>query len=126
MTFPEAVRTAILERYADFQGRSARSEYWWFVLFMVLLNFALGILSQILGSFGDLIGALVGLALLIPGIALTIRRFHDIDMSGWFTLLLLIPIVNIILILIWFTRAGTAGDNRFGADPLGGEAAPAD
>ncbi len=126
MGFTEAVRTAIMERYADFQGRSRRSEYWWFYLFQVLLSFAGQILAGILGAILPILGLIVAillvvafLGLLIPGIAVSIRRLHDLDKSGWWLLIGLIPLVGLIVLLYFFCSKGTDGDNRFGPDPKG-------
>lgn len=119
MGFMEAVQAVLLRRYADFQGRSRRAEYWYFTLFNVILNFVFALIVQAVGDWFNFVTMIIGLALIIPSIAVTIRRFHDIDMSGWWILTLLIPLVNIVLILVWFTRKGTDGDNRFGPDPLG-------
>lgn len=83
MGFMEAVQSVVIKRFADFQGRSARSEYWYFVLFNFLVQFVLGLIGQGSENAGNILGVIIGLALLIPGIAVTIRRFHDLDKSGW-------------------------------------------
>lgn len=114
MTFAEAIRTVLLEKYIEFSGRAPRSEYWWFLLFAVIVN----MLLEVLGI--DLVSFVVSAALLIPSIAVTVRRFHDIGKSGWWILTLLIPLLNLILILIWFTRKGESGANAYGPDPLAG------
>ena len=114
MSFTDAIKTVLLEKYIEFSGRAPRSEYWWFMLFNVILNFLLGRIGI------DLLAVVVSLALLIPGLAVTIRRWHDIGKSGWWTLTLLIPLVNLILILIFFTRKGDDGANAYGPDPLAG------
>lgn len=126
MGFAEAVKTAIFQRYADFQGRSRRSEYWYFLLFNFLLSFGgqllVGIAAAMVPALGGIIGILlliVSLGLLIPGIAITIRRLHDLDKSGWWILIFLIPLVNLIMMLVWFTQKGSEGDNQFGPDPTG-------
>ena len=98
-------------KYAVFSGRATRSEYWLFVL-----------LSIVATNFGNLInpklGVVVSLGLLIPAIAVAVRRLHDIGKSGWWYLLILIPFVGIIVILVWFCKKGTEGDNNYGTDPL--------
>lgn len=126
MGFMEAVKSVVLHRYADFQGRSRRSEYWWFYLFQVLLSFAGQILAGILGSILPILGLIIGillivafLGLLIPGIAVSIRRLHDLDRSGWWLLIALVPLVGLIVLLYFFCSKGTDGDNRFGPDPKG-------
>lgn len=115
MGFTEAVRTVLTERYADFQGRAARPEYWWFVLFNLLVNIAIGIIAGILGeTVGSILSLLVMLALIIPGIAVTVRRLHDTDRSGWWILIALVPLVGAIVLLVFMVLRGTPGENRFG------------
>ncbi|WP_176048929.1 DUF805 domain-containing protein [Burkholderia sp. BCC1644] len=123
MGFSEAVRT-VLNKYATFEGRARRAEYWYFTLVSVILS----IVVQIIGAGGRdgglitllLLGiiCLVSLALIIPGIAVSVRRLHDTGRSGWFLLIALIPIVGGILLLVWMCSRGTDGPNRFGADPI--------
>ncbi|KVE09174.1 MULTISPECIES: DUF805 domain-containing protein [Burkholderia] len=123
MNFSEAIR-AVLNKYATFEGRARRAEYWYFAL----LSCVLSIVGQIIGAAGRdgglitllLLGAisLVSLALIVPGIAVSVRRLHDTGRSGWFLLLALIPIVGSILLLVWMCSRGTEGPNRFGADPI--------
>lgn len=120
MGFVEAVQTVITKRFADFQGRSQRAEYWWFFLFNILLQFVLMAIVAIMPTIGGILALLVILALIIPGIAVTIRRFHDLDKSGWWILISFVPFLGVILLIYWFTQKGTSGENRFGADPLAG------
>ena len=125
-------------RYTDFQGRSRRSEYWWMflavMLFMVIGGFLVGLLGGLasgqLNPIGYLlIGILVlaNFAIIIPGIALMVRRFHDLDQTGWlalvFILLSFIPLLGWLAsigLIIWFAMPGTVGPNKYGADPKGG------
>ena len=120
------------KRYFDFETRSSRSEYWWVVFFQLIVYTVLfgimiagGIASEGSEEPGPLffVGiipiALFGLANFIPGIALTVRRFHDQDKSGWMYLLVLIPYIGSVVILIFMLLKGTPGENRFGPDPLG-------
>lgn len=104
--FISNVRTA-LGNYANFKGRAKRSEYWWFVLFSVLVLVAASFVNQTFNS-------LVSLALVIPGIAVGVRRMHDSDRRGWW---LLFPIVNLVLLL----KKSDANENRFGR-PFGDDA----
>ncbi|WP_368040807.1 DUF805 domain-containing protein [Burkholderia lata] len=123
MNFSEAVRSA-LNKYATFEGRARRAEYWYFALLSCILSLG----AQVIGAAGRnaglitllLLGALllVSLALIIPSIAVSVRRLHDTGRSGWFLLLALIPIVGGILLLVWMCSRGTEGPNRFGADPI--------
>ncbi len=127
-----------LKRYADFQGRSRRMEYWMFTLLVVIIVVVLEILGFAIGGRAAtvdpntgqvvpggssfLVLALLGifyLAILIPAIAVQVRRFHDQDKSGWFVLLGLIPFVGGIIVLVFMCLPGTPGPNRFGPDPLG-------
>ena len=107
------------QRYFDFSGRSTRAEYWWWVLFTFLAAIVLTIVDNILGTNsedggGGLITGLWGLATFIPGLAVTIRRLHDINKSGWWILLALISwlIIPAIVLLIWFIRPSHSEANK--------------
>lgn len=117
MDFKTAVTRCIKDQYAGFEGRARRPEYWWFALFALLCNLVAGLL-------GDFVSLLVSIALLMPSIAVGIRRLHDRDMTGWWLLLVFIPVVGTIALIVIFALPGTVGPNRFGADPINGEAAP--
>ena len=100
-----------LKKYATFQGRARRKEYWFFILFSILLGIGAAILDAFLfDGTKHIFYGIVRLGIFIPSIAVTIRRMHDVDKSGWFCL---IPIYNLILCC----TEGTQGGNRFGADP---------
>ena len=112
-----------LKRYADFSGRSRRKEYWMFVLGVFIAVILLSIVEGVLGLSG-MVGGVYGplttillLAIIIPSIAVQVRRFHDQDKSGWFVLLALIPFVGGIAVLVFMCLEGTKGSNRFGPDP---------
>lgn len=112
-----------LKRYADFSGRSRRKEYWSFVLGIVVVAILLGIVEGIVGLSGSVAGLygpltlLLVLGIIVPSIAVQVRRFHDQDKSGWFVLLGLIPFVGGIIVLVFMFLEGTKGPNRFGPDP---------
>jgi len=102
-------------RYADFNGKATRSEYWYFILFYVLLNIAfvfvdMLVLNPMLGmntqeaSRGGLLQVIFALALLVPSIALAVRRFHDIKMSGWWVLLGFIPVLGFFVLVYFFVQ----------------------
>ena len=111
MDFTTAIKTVLLENYANFHGRAQRSEFWWFALFAFVV-------SAVLGTLGDILPALFALAILLPGIGVAVRRLHDVDRSGWWYLLVLIPVLgSLILIFAFFIHRGTRGENRFGPDP---------
>jgi uncharacterized membrane protein YhaH (DUF805 family) len=98
----------VLQNYATFNGRARRSEYWYFFLFNVIISVVLTFVGGIMGS--TILSNIYSLAVLIPGIAVGVRRMHDVGKSGWF---LLIPIYNLILAV----TEGEKGDNQYGADP---------
>jgi len=106
MTFGESINTCF-KKYATFDGRASRSEYWWFFLFTFLVSMATGIVSETLSG-------LFSLAVLLPSLAVGARRLHDTDRSGWFLLLWIIPIVGWIVLLIWFIQEGKE-PNRYSA-----------
>jgi len=121
MNFMDAVKIC-LNKYVDFTGRARRSEFWFFVLFNLCAQIAASIVDAIIASVigFSALAMLVSLALLLPGLAVSIRRLHDTDRSGWWILIGLIPIIGIIMLIIWYVSPGTPGPNRFGADPKGG------
>jgi uncharacterized membrane protein YhaH (DUF805 family) len=104
MTFGESIKTCF-SKYADFSGRASRSEYWWWFLFLVLGTIAASIVS-------DTVSALFSLATVVPSLAVGCRRLHDIDKSGWFQLLNLIPVIGWIIVVYWAVQEGKE-PNRF-------------
>lgn len=119
VSFSQAVRMAF-DSYCRFQGRSSRSEYWWWVLFVAILSFCIGIIEGILGFSMTAVQATSGilsLALLLPGLGLSVRRLHDINKSGWWILLGLIPVVGAIVLIIWFAQNSQMQDNQYGPVP---------
>jgi len=117
-----------LRRYAEFTGRSRRQEYWMFFLFVLLVTIGLSIIEGIFGlRIGEagILSGLFSLAILIPAIAVGIRRLHDIDRSGWWLLIGLIPFVGAIVMIVFMATRGTTGDNRFGPDPIANSPLPA-
>jgi len=114
-----------LKRYADFSGRSRRKEYWMFALGYILLAIVISLLAVATGGFGEgspsgpffWLLILLVLALIIPSLAVQVRRFHDQDKSGWFVLRNFVPYVGGLIVLVFMCLDGTRGDNRFGPDP---------
>jgi uncharacterized membrane protein YhaH (DUF805 family) len=100
----------------NFSGRASRSEYWYWILFIVIADIVAAIIDQALGM--QLVTGLFGLVTIIPNIAIAIRRLHDLDRTGWWILLGFIPLIGWIILLIWYVTKGTDGPNRFGPDPL--------
>jgi uncharacterized membrane protein YhaH (DUF805 family) len=112
----------VLKKYVVFQGRARRKEYWMFFLFNLLISIGLGIIDAFAGltiseAGVGMLGTLYSLAVLLPAIAVSVRRLHDTDRSGWWCLIAFIPLVGIIVLLIFFLLDGTPGDNRFGPSP---------
>ena len=105
-----------LKKYAVFSGRSRRMEYWYFVLFNIIVSIVLGAIDGLLGTRGSYAGAgllsgIYGLAILIPSLAVTVRRLHDIDRSGWWILIALVPLIGTIVLLVFALLDGTPGTN---------------
>ncbi|MFY1670896.1 DUF805 domain-containing protein [Plantactinospora sp. WMMB334] len=123
MSFTAAVRS-VLSQYVGFSGRARRAEYWWFFLFSLLVGIVTSILDSALGTdfegasgSGGLLNLIATLALVLPSLAVGVRRLHDTDRSGWWILIGLIPLVGAIVLLVFFVLDGTPGPNRFGPSP---------
>jgi uncharacterized membrane protein YhaH (DUF805 family) len=160
MGFGEAVRS-VFSKYVQFTGRARRSEYWYYTLFAVLVAIGLGIVDGIIFGFEpedpSILSNLFALGTFIPGLAVSVRRLHDTNRSGWWIVLpyallgasifffasimlgsgagganvgilgllvLLATLGALIMLLVWLCTDGTRGENRFGPDPKGLEAAP--
>lgn len=122
MGFGDAIRSGF-SNYVKFSGRSSRSEYWYWVLFILIVQLVLGVIESAVLPItvrGLLVG-IFGLIVLLPNIAVSVRRLHDIDKSGWWLLIGLIPLLGVIVLIVFFCQKGTDGDNRFGHDPLGAQ-----
>jgi uncharacterized membrane protein YhaH (DUF805 family) len=112
--FQDSVRT-VFQRYATFTGRSRRPEYWWFVLFNIIVSLALAIISAILfPSEADILGGIYNLAILLPSLAVGVRRLHDLGRTGWWLLIGIVPIVGIIVLIVFFATKGEENDNEYG------------
>jgi uncharacterized membrane protein YhaH (DUF805 family) len=122
----DAIRS-VLSQYATFSGRAGRAEFWWWVLAAFLGSLVIGALDNALfpplvaevDAFGGgPLSAIYGLALLLPNLAVNVRRLHDGDRSGWWLLIVLVPIIGFLVLLWFFVRRGTPGPNRFGPVPV--------
>jgi len=107
MNFTDAVKTCFT-KYVDFEGCASRPEFWWWVLFTLVVAAALQ-------TFSYSLSGVFSLATFLPGIAVTARRLHDTDRSGWLQLLWIIPIIGWILLIIWCAEPGKP--NRYGGSP---------
>jgi len=109
MSFGDAISTCF-NKYAEFVGRARRSEYWWFFLFVVLVDLVVSRLSTT-------VSVLALLALFVPNLAVGVRRMHDTGKSGWYLLVGLIPIVGWIIVLVWLATEGDPNPNEYGPSP---------
>ena len=119
-----------LKRFPDFSGRSRRAEYWWFYLLCIIVLIAAATVDQVFGMTDNFsrygpVSIISLMIVLVPSLAVSIRRLHDQDMTGWFLLLGAVPVVGGIALIWLFTRPGTAGGNRYGPDPLADPASTA-
>lgn len=129
---------APLKRYADFSGRARRKEFWSYFLFLWVMLFVLMYLDSALGlggtatgyaeggsvgfnMSGGLLTLVLALATLVPSLAVSVRRLHDIGKSGWMLLIGLIPLLGALYLLFLYVQPGAAGPNRYGPDPKGGD-----
>jgi uncharacterized membrane protein YhaH (DUF805 family) len=113
---------AALKKYAVFGGRSRRKEYWYFVLFTSIITLALVIVDVVIGTYDPdfglgLLSGIYSLAILLPSIAVSVRRLHDIDRTGWWFLISFIPFIGTLVLLVFATLDGTPGSNRCGPNP---------
>jgi uncharacterized membrane protein YhaH (DUF805 family) len=111
-----ALRTCF-SKYSTFSGRASRSEYWYFGLFMFLVLCVAAVLDAAAKPLGSILWLLVLLVSFLPGLAVNVRRLHDIGRSGWWVLLSLVPIVGALVLLIFHCLPGTPGDNQYGPLP---------
>ncbi|MDB5439405.1 MAG: hypothetical protein JWM33_1832 [Caulobacteraceae bacterium] len=125
-----------LRRYADFQGRASRSEFWLWMLLLFVVSIGFGILGAMTGGGPHMdpltfhwimpggigmgvygLQSLFSLAVLIPNLAVSVRRLHDTNRSGWWLLIVLLPFIGAIVLLIFYVTDSTPGANRFGPNP---------
>ncbi len=104
--------TRVFSQYTDFTGRDSREQYWMFILFYMIIYIALAVVDTILT--GGLLTMLFSLALLIPSLAIAARRLHDIGKSGWWQLIVLIPLIGLIVLIIWLATPGIKEENQYG------------
>jgi uncharacterized membrane protein YhaH (DUF805 family) len=119
----------VLKQYADFSGRARRTEFWMFTLFSAIASIVLALIDTLIGTaaiYGSgaaytfspgILQGLYALAVLIPTLAVTVRRLHDQDRTGWWLLIGLIPVVGGIVLLVFMCLEGTRGPNQYGPDP---------
>jgi uncharacterized membrane protein YhaH (DUF805 family) len=114
-----------LRRYADFNGRARRSEYWLFWLFTLILELVVSVIIGITGGdpmsmnlgLGGILFCIIVLGLFVPSLAVLFRRLHDTDRSAWWILIACLPLIGALVLLVFTLLDGTPGPNRFGPDP---------
>jgi uncharacterized membrane protein YhaH (DUF805 family) len=116
--------TGVLKNYVGFQGRARRAEFWQFALVNVIVGIILGIVDLAIGS--QVLGYIYDLAILLPGLAVLVRRLHDTDKSAWWLLLYLVLFVGWIVLIVFACQEGTPGANKYGPNPKGVANGPAD
>jgi uncharacterized membrane protein YhaH (DUF805 family) len=126
MEFTTAVATCIA-KYATFSGRARRAEFWWFTLFNLFANFVLGFVDLMFFGLGhgvmdgaQPLSTVFSLAVLLPSLAVGARRLHDTGRSGWWQLLVFVPLFGALILIWWFASRGGEGPNQYGPDPLSG------
>jgi uncharacterized membrane protein YhaH (DUF805 family) len=110
-------KKVVLENYLNFEGRARRAEFWWYALANLIITIVLNLIDAGLGwgsGYGGVLSGIYGLAVLLPGLAVGIRRLHDTDKSGWWLLLVFIPIVGLIVLIVFWATDGTRGANAYG------------
>lgn len=121
MKFSEAVKS-VFSKYAVFSGRARRSEYWYFFLFNFIVSLILGFIgTRLFGTIGnsstDIVSLIWSLAVLLPGLAVAVRRLHDIGRSGFWIFIILIPLVGWIIMIVWLIKDSAPGENKYGPNP---------
>ncbi len=114
----------VLKKYAVFSGRARRKEYWYFSLFNLLITIVLAVIDGMTGTLIaeaniGLLGGIYALAILIPFLAVSVRRLHDTDRSGWWLLIMLIPLIGAIVILVFMVQDSKPNENQYGSNPKG-------
>jgi uncharacterized membrane protein YhaH (DUF805 family) len=115
-----------LKKYADFSGRARRKEYWFFVLFNIIISVVLTVCDVFMGTYSaaaniGILTAIYTLAVLIPGIAVSVRRLHDTGRSGWWLLIVLVPLIGALVLLIFMFIDSQPGQNAYGPSPKTGD-----
>ena len=112
---------SVLKKYVEFGGRASRTEFWMFALFNFIISIVLGVVDSVIGTKTPhgvgILGAIYGLAVLLPYLGVAARRLHDTGRSGWWLLLLFIPIIGWVVLLVFYVLESQPGDNEYGPSP---------
>ena len=116
----------VLKKYAIFEGRARRKEYWFFILFNILISMALGLVDWLSGNIDPVTGlgmlsGIYALAVIIPGMAVSVRRLHDTNRSGWWLLITFVPVIGAIVFFYFMVLDGNPERNEYGPPPQGNE-----
>lgn len=110
------------KKYFVFSGRARRAEYWYFVLFNMLVSLGLVIVDAATGTLDEngngLLSGIYYLAVLIPSLSVAVRRLHDVGRTGWWMLLVFLPVIGVLVILFWLVQPGSLEENEFGVNPI--------
>ena len=109
--------TDVIKKYAVFNGRAARPEYWWFLLINVIIAAVLNLVFSAIGGRSNIVSDLYSLAVLLPSLGVAIRRLHDTNRTGWWVLLSFIPIIGWIVLIVFLATASDPGPNNYGPNP---------
>jgi uncharacterized membrane protein YhaH (DUF805 family) len=112
----------VIKKYAVFNGRARRSEYWFFYLFSTVISIILMFVDTAIGAVNlasgiGFLSVIYGFFIIIPGLSVTVRRLHDTDRSGWWVLIGIIPFIGPIVLFVFMVLDSSMGDNRFGPSP---------
>ncbi|HDM8195234.1 DUF805 domain-containing protein [Vibrio harveyi] len=112
----------VILNYSNFSGRARRQEYWYFTLVNVLVNLVMGIIDRVIGSVMQMdnfgfFGVIYALFIMIPSIAVTVRRLHDSGRTGWWALIAFVPIIGVLVLLYFLIQDSEEGSNQYGANP---------
>lgn len=116
----------VLKKYAVFNGRARRKEYWMFVLFNLIASVVLSFIDHLIGTFSadasiGLLSGIYALAIFLPGLAVTVRRLHDTDRTGWWVLIGLIPLIGAVVLIVFLAFDSNPRQNQYGDNPKLGE-----
>ncbi|MEU9131470.1 DUF805 domain-containing protein [Kitasatospora sp. NPDC048540] len=106
---------AVLKNYVGFSGRARRQEFWMFALVNIIISIVLAVIDNVAGT--AVLGSIYALAVLLPSIAVGIRRLHDTNRSGWWVLISLIPFIGSIILIVFLATEGQPNDNQYGPNP---------
>lgn len=118
----EWYKKVVFENYANFNGRARRSEYWYYTLATIIVSIILSVIDKTTGlTFGvaesGIISSLYSLFVFLPGLAVLVRRLHDVGKSGWFAFIVFIPLAGVIWLIVVLATDGDQGTNAYGPDP---------